>query len=172
MPREDGTPDWTAGPKIVHFDRVEWHVIPDAATRRRAMQSGEMDWWENPTADMLPVLALDKKLVTRVTRPHRADGLHAAQSALVAPFDNPAIRRAVLDAVDQADFMIAVAGNDPKMWHVPTGIFSPGTPMASDVGLAVFDGEARLRRAEEGDSRTPATRARRWWCWRRPISRA
>ena len=31
-PREGGTPDWTAGPKIVHFDRVEWTTIPDAST--------------------------------------------------------------------------------------------------------------------------------------------
>ena len=33
VPRADGTPDWTAGPKVVHFDRVEWHVIPDAEHR-------------------------------------------------------------------------------------------------------------------------------------------
>jgi peptide/nickel transport system substrate-binding protein len=31
-PREDGTADWTSGPKVAHFDRVEWHVIPDEAT--------------------------------------------------------------------------------------------------------------------------------------------
>src|SRR3984957_7407073 len=27
LPRADGTPDWTAGPKVVHFDRAECHVI-------------------------------------------------------------------------------------------------------------------------------------------------
>ena len=55
-PRAGGTPEWTSGPKIVHFDRVEWHVIPDPATAAGAMQAGEMDWWENPTADLLPLL--------------------------------------------------------------------------------------------------------------------
>jgi peptide/nickel transport system substrate-binding protein len=32
VPRTDGTPNWTAGPKVAHFDRVEWHIIPDAGT--------------------------------------------------------------------------------------------------------------------------------------------
>ena len=55
-PREDGEPSFTSGPKVVHFDRVEWHVQPDVATKAAALQTGEMDWWENPTADLLPLL--------------------------------------------------------------------------------------------------------------------
>ena len=31
-PRQDGEPDFTSGPKVAHFDRVEWHIIPDQAT--------------------------------------------------------------------------------------------------------------------------------------------
>src|SRR5271154_3017778 len=54
VPRGSGTPEWTSGPKIVNFDRVEWNVIPDAATAMGALQSGEADWWENPTFDLLP----------------------------------------------------------------------------------------------------------------------
>ena len=30
QPRQDGKPDWTAGPKIVHYDRVVWTTMPDA----------------------------------------------------------------------------------------------------------------------------------------------
>jgi ABC-type transport system substrate-binding protein len=29
QPRPSGEPDWLAGPKVVHFDRVEYTVIPD-----------------------------------------------------------------------------------------------------------------------------------------------
>ena len=47
----DGPPVGTAGPKIANFDRVEWHTIPDAATAAAALQSGEMDWWEQATSD-------------------------------------------------------------------------------------------------------------------------
>lgn len=137
VPRASGTPSGTAGPKIVHFDRVEWHIIPDAATKTAAMQSGEMDWWENPPADNAQVLALDKKLITRILDP---TGLMGSMrlNHLVPPFDNPAVRRVVLDSITQDDFMIAVAGTDPKLRHVPTGIFTPGTPMASSEGLARF----------------------------------
>ena len=53
-PRESGEVSFTSGPKVVHFDRVEWHVQPDPATKAAALQAGEMDWWENPTADLLP----------------------------------------------------------------------------------------------------------------------
>ncbi len=138
VPRADGTPDWTAGPKIVNFDRVEWHVIPDSSTAAGAMQSREIDWWENPTIDLLPVLR-NARLNVVTTDP---TGLMACMrlNELWPPFDNPAIRRALLKAVDQKDYVIAISGTDPSMWHVPAGIFCPGTPMASDVGLDVFSG--------------------------------
>ena len=32
VPVPNGTPSMTAGPKVVHFDRVEWRIIPDAST--------------------------------------------------------------------------------------------------------------------------------------------
>jgi len=138
VPRAGGTPDWTAGPKIVNFDRVEWHVIPDYSTAAGAMQSGEMDWWENPTIDLLPVLRSAKVTVV-TTDPTGLIGCMRLNE-LWPPFDNPAIRRALLKAVSQQDYMIAVSGTNPANWHVPTGIFCPGTPMASDVGLDVFTG--------------------------------
>ena len=56
FPREGGDASFTSGPKIVHFDRVEWHVQPDPATKAAALQAGEMDWWENPTSDLLPLM--------------------------------------------------------------------------------------------------------------------
>ena len=140
VPRQDGAAEWTAGPKIVHFDRVEWHVIPDESTKANALTTGEVDWWENPTNDLLPVLKASADVVTRVTD---RTGLIACMrlNQLWPPFDNPRIRRALLQAVDQREFMIAVAGTNPAMWHVPTGIFCPDTPMASSAGLQVFEGK-------------------------------
>ncbi len=55
VPRAEGTPSLTSGPKVAHFDRVEWHIIPDASTAAAALQSGEIDWWEQPTADLFPL---------------------------------------------------------------------------------------------------------------------
>ena len=37
-------------------DRMEWIMIPDPATAAAALQSGEVDWWENPLTDLAPLL--------------------------------------------------------------------------------------------------------------------
>jgi peptide/nickel transport system substrate-binding protein len=140
VPRADGAPDWTAGPKIVHFDRVEWHVIPDPSTALAALQTGEVDWWENPSNDMLPILRKTANVKAVIQDPTGLMGCMRLNH-LTAPFNNPAIRRALLKAIDQRDFCIASSGDDPAMWHVPTGLFYPASPFASDAGLEVFAGK-------------------------------
>ena len=62
---------------------------------------------------------------------------------LQPPFNNPAIRRAVLSAIDQKNFMQAITP-DPKMSHTPLGFFGPGTPMASEAGLEPLIGPRNL----------------------------
>ena len=53
QPAAAGEPSLTAGPKIVHFDRVEWRSIPDPATAAAALQQGEVDWYSNPTPEQI-----------------------------------------------------------------------------------------------------------------------
>ena len=106
-------PSGLAGPKVAHFDRVEWSVIPDAATALGAMQTGEQDWWEQPTFDLLPLLRKDAKIKLEALDPSGSPSMMRFNH-LFPPFDNPAIRRAMLGAVNQADFMTAVAGTDPS----------------------------------------------------------
>ena len=62
---------------------------------------------------------------------------------LQPPFDNAAIRRALLGAVVQSDYMIAIAGEDHSMWRDGVGIFTPGTDMATDAGMEVLNRPAR-----------------------------
>ena len=59
---------------------------------------------------------------------------------LYPPFDNPAIRRLVLSAVNQHDFMEAYAGAEPELYRTGVGLFTPGTPMATDVGVEAMKG--------------------------------
>ena len=134
VPREGGTPQWSSGPKRVTLDRVEWHPMPDTATAAAAMQSKEMDWWEIVSADMMPLL---KNMKSQIADPTGYIGT-LRMNQLVPPFDNPAIRRVLLQVVDQNDYMIAVTGEDPKLRHTPAGYFCPGLPMASDAGLDAF----------------------------------
>jgi peptide/nickel transport system substrate-binding protein len=143
VPRESGAIGWSAGPKHAHFDRVVWNVIPDAATSAATLQTGEADWWELPTVDLVPLLKRDEKLMVEIKDPTGQIGC-LRMNELIAPFDNPAIRRVVLDAVNQEDYMIAVAGTDPTMRHTPCGYFTPNTPMASGAGLDIFTQEKNL----------------------------
>jgi peptide/nickel transport system substrate-binding protein len=139
QPREGGKPDWTAGPKIVHYDRVIWTTMPDAGTAAAALRTDEQDWQETTPHDLLPILKAEEDIAIRVLDP-RGYTCMMRVNHLQPPFNNPAIRRALLGAIDQAAFMTAVAGTDPVYQHSPIGFFAPETPMASDVGLDVFKG--------------------------------
>ena len=137
VPRTDGTPDMTAGPKIVNVDRVEWTTIPDPTTAASALIAGEQDWWDYASADLLELLLKSRGVKTVVQEPSgqmsqiRFNQLHP-------PFDNPAIRRALLGAIDQASTVTAIVGTNPKLANTPVGYFAPNTPMATTDGLDVF----------------------------------
>jgi peptide/nickel transport system substrate-binding protein len=133
----------TAGGKIVHIDRVEWAVIPDTATVANALTAGEVDWWGTPSADLLPLLKKSPNIAFPVLV---ATGLIATMrfNQLQPPFDNPAIRRAIVHAVNQADYMMAVQGDDRSTWADGVGYFCPGTPMASDAGMENLTGPRNL----------------------------
>jgi peptide/nickel transport system substrate-binding protein len=142
VPREGSTVSWTAGPKIVHFDRVEWTTIPDHATAAAALQSGEQDWLEYPSLDLL---RRDRNI--RITLPDPTGLVEMMRpNHLQPPFNNVAIRRSVLHAIDQTRFMAAITA-DPALIHTPLGFFGPGTPMASDAGLETFKPPIDLDRA-------------------------
>ena len=147
QPRGDGEPSFTAGPKIVHFDRVEWHVLADAATKAAAMQTGEMDWWALAAPDLLPLLRRSNITI----RPNPAGNLFFLRpNHLHPPFDKPAVRRALMGAIDQKEFMIAMMGEDTSLWSVPCGFFPPVSPLASDAGMSVLAGKrdyAAVRKA-------------------------
>ncbi len=132
-PRQEA-PDLLGGGKQVKFDRLEWHIMPDPGTAAAALQSGEVDWWENPPNDLLPPLRRNRGVSIAELDPFgyvtvlRPNHLHP-------PFDNPALRRAIWPALSQTDVMTAVNGTDSSLWTDRMGFFTPGTPLASDAGL-------------------------------------
>jgi len=159
-PRPDVSTGWTAGGKIVYFERVEWITSPDDGTSASAMQAGEMDWWELPSVDLLPLLKRTGKIQVEIKDRNGTLGL-LKMNNLQPPFNNPAIRRALLGAVVQKDFMTAIAGEDPAMWRSGVGIFTPGTDMASDAGMEVLNSprdlaavQAAIRQAGYNNEKT------------------
>ena len=147
VPRPDGIPGWTAGPKIVGFDRVAWITIPDDGTAGAALQAGEVDWWELPTNDLAPALRQAGHIVQEIRDPTGVIGF-LKMNCLQPPFDNAAIRRALLGAVVQKDYVTAIAGDDPKMWRTDVGVFCPGTELANTAGMRVLTGPRDLKWVE------------------------
>ena len=137
VPRGSGLPSFTAGPKLAHFDRVEWHVMPDAGAALGALQSGMVDWWEGPPASAYPAITGDRGLALRV---HEHTGFIGTMrmNHLTFPFNDPEIRRAVLPAVDQDGFMLAANGGGAAYRRAAVGFFTPQSPMASAAGMAAL----------------------------------
>lgn len=137
-PRTDAT-SLLAGAKIANVDRVEWQTIPDASTAASALQRNEVDWVEQPLVDLLTQLRRDKNVKVEVIDPTGAVGVMRFNQ-LHPPFDNPEIRRIVLGAVDQSEFMRAVVGDDHSLWKDHCGFFPPGSPMADTDGMTALTG--------------------------------
>jgi peptide/nickel transport system substrate-binding protein len=147
IPTPVGTASLTAGPKLAWFERQEWKVIPDTATAAAALQVGEIDWWETVAPDLQPLLAHSRDVVLD----HPDDnGTYASLrfNHLQPPFDDPAARRALLKAIQQSDFMAAVAGDDPSLWHDRVGCFPASSPLASTAGLEALTSPRDLAAAK------------------------
>jgi peptide/nickel transport system substrate-binding protein len=145
VPRQE-PPDWTTGGKVAHFERIEWKIIPDAATASAALQSGEVDWYEQVQADLVPLLRRNSEIAFASSNPQgyiaglRFNHLHP-------PFDDVRLRRAVLTAVNQEDYMGAVTGNDPSAWRICKSQFPCGTTYGSEVTMPVQQGDLAAARA-------------------------
>jgi peptide/nickel transport system substrate-binding protein len=135
-----------AGPKVAHFDRVEWHIITDAATAAAAVQAGEIDWFENPPPEILQLLRRNRQVRVEPLNPLPLSGIMRF-NWLQPPFDRRAIRQAFLPAVNQQDAMIAVVGTEPELIRTDVGVFTPGTPLANDAGLDPLRGPRSVERA-------------------------
>jgi peptide/nickel transport system substrate-binding protein len=146
-PLDHGTPSFTAGPKIVNFDRVEWHVIPDAATAAAALQSGEMDWWEAPTTDLVPLLRKDGKLAIQIQDPtaaagtdpsmwHTPVGVFCPGTPMASDVDiNKLTGKHDLDQVKKD---IIAAGYKGEKVVVLTATDQPTIKAVADVGVAMM----------------------------------
>ena len=148
VPRGKGVASFNAGPKIVNVDRVVWTFIPDPATVSAALQQGEVDWWENPSLDLIPQIKTFKD-ITMTVKDRTGEMGCLRFNQLLPPFNNVAIRRIVVEAIDQKEVMEAVAGAEPSLYKTDVGLFVPGTPMASSAGVEITRGPkdyAKLKR--------------------------
>src|SRR5665213_2718252 len=157
VPRKE-PPDWTSGGKVVKVDRVEWITMPDAQTAVNALQSGEIDFLEAPSFDILPVLKANPELKVETLNKLGYQTL-GRMNFLYPPFDNVKVRRAAFMAMNQKDVLDALVGN-PEYYKICGALFVCGTPLATDAGsetLVKGDGMAEAKKllAESGYDGTP-----------------
>lgn len=144
QPRQEA-PSRTAGGKVAHFERIEWSIIPDSATAAAAIQSGEMDWWEQANADLIPPLRRTRGVTVEVANTLGYIGI-CRFNHLHAPFDNPALRRALLHAITQQDYVRAVTANDPDAFRDCFSMWPCGTPYGTQAGAEALQGPRNLDR--------------------------
>jgi peptide/nickel transport system substrate-binding protein len=157
VPRKE-PPSWTSGGKVVKVDRVEWITMADAQTAVNALQSGDIDFMENPSFDLLPLLAANKDMKVETLNKLGFQTL-GRMNFLYPPFDNVKIRRAAFLAMSQKPVLDALVGN-PEYYKVCGAVFVCGTPLATEAGsesLTKGNGmaEAKKELAASGYDGTP-----------------
>ncbi len=126
-------PSGLAGGKVVKLDRVEWLAVADQQQAANALLAGEIDYFEQPPHDLIPLLKSDKSIKLFDYNPL---GLQYTMrpNHLLPPFNNPKARQALFYALNQKDFLDATIGN-PDYYKVCKAIFVCGTPYASEAGM-------------------------------------
>jgi peptide/nickel transport system substrate-binding protein len=139
VPRQEPA-EWTSGGKVANFQRIEWKIIPDAATASAALQSGEVDWYEQAQTDLVPLLRRNSDIVIAPSNPQGYIG-GLRFNHLHPPFNDVRLRRAVLAAVNQEDYMRAVMGDDRSSWRICRSQYPCGTTYGTEVDLPVQKGD-------------------------------
>lgn len=126
--------DGLSGGKVVHFDRVELLSLPDSATRMAALQAGEIDYVQRTPPDFIEQLRKDKNM----TIAHEG-GLGNMMGAIrlnhaQPPFNNPLVRKAFLQLMDQGEYMEATGLPKDMYLKECLSMFMCDAPLSSSAG--------------------------------------
>ncbi|MGZ2433821.1 peptide/nickel transport system substrate-binding protein [Rhizobium pisi] len=128
--------DGYAGGKTPKVDRVVWDQISEPQTAVGALQAGEIDFIERPSADLFPVIGSDPNLELQVLNESGQDWC-LRMNFLQPPFNNVKARQAVLHLLDQEAFLRVIAP-DPLYGKPVTSIFGNSTHYSNDENTGWF----------------------------------
>lgn len=131
VPRKEAASGF-AGGKTAIADRIELVNIPDSQTAVNALRRGEIDFIEDVPHDLMPQLE-GVKDITLQPYGESTNMFTMRMNWLQKPFDNVKVRRAVLAAVYQADYLDAQIG-DEKVYQLCGAVLSCISPYASEEG--------------------------------------
>ena len=135
VPRSE-PPSAAAGGKVAKVDKVIWTYFPDQTTALNAIMAGEIDFFESPANDLMPILEANPDVTAEINDPLGNIGF-ARFNHLLPPFDDPEVRRAALMAMAQEDYLAGAVG-DQKFWKTCFSVYPCGTPLDNDVGSDVM----------------------------------
>jgi peptide/nickel transport system substrate-binding protein len=128
--------DGLAGGRLAKMDRVEWRVVPDPATASAALQNGEVDIWEQPSLDLVPLLS--KTAGVKLQPLTELSGQTMLRpNSLYPPFNDPRARLALAYIIDQGDELAAGFG-DERFWKRCNAYFICGGPYGTAAGTEDF----------------------------------
>jgi peptide/nickel transport system substrate-binding protein len=130
VPRKEA-PSAASGGKIAKVDKVIWTYFPDQTTAMNALIAGEIDYFEQPSTDLMPLLSAAEGVTVEVNDPLGNIGF-ARFNHLLPPFDKVEIRQAAIMAMKQEDYLAGAIG-DPQFWKTCYSVYPCGTPLASEV---------------------------------------
>ncbi len=133
VPRAE-PPDGAAGARLVKLARVEWNIMPDPTTAANAMVTGEADFWDTVTPDMVPFLKQHGVNVRRTAALPSVAWIRP--NFELPPFNDPRARQALALLVDQKEFMQAVAGDTP--WTTCYSFSVCGSQLGTEVGSEAY----------------------------------
>jgi peptide/nickel transport system substrate-binding protein len=126
-------PDGLAGGKAAKVDRIEWLSIPDPATAMGALSSGEIDFWELPPPDLVPVLETMPGVRLEPIDPIGSQ-VWLRMNHQQPPFNDPRARQALVRAISQQDVLDAAGIMPQDRVERCNAFFYCGTPLESQAG--------------------------------------
>ncbi|QYU66764.1 ABC transporter substrate-binding protein [Leptolyngbya sp. 15MV] len=131
-PRQEPA-DGLAGGKVPMLDRIEWLAMPDAATAAAALQSGEIDFIEQPSPDLIPTLERNRNIRTFALNP-TGFMVWLRINHTQPPFDRPEARQALLHLVNQQEVLQGIGIRASEQVPYCPAYFFCNTPLASEAG--------------------------------------
>jgi peptide/nickel transport system substrate-binding protein len=132
QPRTEA-PSSFAGAKIPGVDRIELVWISDPQTAMSALVNGEIDFYEAPNNDFLPLL--EKAKGVKLLKTGKIDSTQGMirLNHLHPPFNNIKARQAMYYLINQEDYLRAIVG-DPRYYKVCPALLTCGGPYENDGG--------------------------------------
>jgi peptide/nickel transport system substrate-binding protein len=121
-----------AGGKVVRIPRLEFLVLPDAATKAAALQAGEIDFIDQVPFDQAEAMT-GRRGITVAALSRIYNPFFMRPNSLYPPFDNADARRALALAIHQPDYM-AVSFVRPEWGQPCLSFFVCGSPNGTTAG--------------------------------------